>query len=76
MMPMNLHAACYLVESKHCAVVTRDDGAYLLGFFRAPRKEWTYMATFDQEASARHAFRVFNRAARVYSPGGAAALNA
>ena len=75
-MLINLHPARYVLESAHCAVVSRDDGAYLLGYFRAPRHEWTYMATFDQEASAQRAFEVFDRTATIYSPDGAAALHA
>ncbi len=75
-MPANHHTARYLVESGHCAVVRRDDGAYLLGYFRAPRREWTYMATFDQEASARRAFRVFNRNSRFYKQASTVAVNA
>ncbi len=75
-MPINLHPARYVLESAHCAVVTRDDGAYLLGYFRAPRHAWTYVATFDQEASAQRAFDVFERAASVYTPDDRAAVHA
>lgn len=75
-MPINLHPARYVLESAHCAVVTRDNGAYQLGYFRAPRHAWTYVATFDQEASAQRAFDVFERAASVYTPDDRAAVHA
>jgi hypothetical protein len=52
----------YVYEGSHCAVVTSDDGSYLLGYFRAPRHEWTYLTTFKNEATARRAFDSFDGA--------------
>ena len=56
----NLHPARYVVESARCAVVTTDDGSFLLGYFLPPRREWAYVAKFADEASARRAFAVFD----------------
>jgi len=61
-MSIDLYRARYLFESAHCAVVTSDAGAYLLGYFGAPRHEWNYLTTFDNEAVARRAFEAFDRA--------------
>ncbi|RBP14336.1 hypothetical protein DFR50_10989 [Roseiarcus fermentans] len=57
----NLHPARYVVESVRCAVVSSDDRSFLLGYFIEPRREWTYLASFADEATARRAFAVFDR---------------
>ena len=62
----------YLVESERCAVLARGDGAYLLGYFRAPNHEWTCLTAFEDEAAARRAFAIFDKAAAVCGPNGAA----
>jgi hypothetical protein len=61
-MPSDLYQARYVYESANCAVVTSDDGSYLLGYFRAPRHEWIYLTTFKNEATARRAFDSFDGA--------------
>ena len=59
-MSVNLHTARYLVESARCAVVTADNGTFLLGYFLPPRHEWMFVASFADEATARRSFQVFD----------------
>ena len=76
-MAVNLFKAKYVCESAHCAVLTCDDGlSYVLGYFSPPRHTWTYVATFNQQASAQRAFEAFDRAAAIWSLEGALTLAA
>ncbi len=76
-MDENLFKARYVRESAHCAVLTCDEGqSFILGYFRWPRHAWTYVATFDQEASATRAFEAFDQAASIWSVSGALTLAA
>jgi len=59
-MSVNFHTARYILESARCAVVTADDGSFLLGYFLPPRHEWMFVASFADEATARRAFQVFD----------------
>ncbi len=76
-MTVNLYKARFVYESARCAVVTREEGqTYMLGYFKAPRHAWTYVATFDYEASARRAFEAYDTAASIRSTEGALTLAA
>ncbi len=76
-MRVNLYKAKYVCESAHCAVLTCDaGGSYMLGYFSPPRHTWTYVATFDLQASAERAFEAFDRAASIWSAEGALTLAA
>jgi hypothetical protein len=66
---MSFKITRYVHESAHCAIVTCDDGqTYMLGYFRAPRHAWTYVATFDEASAAFRAFEAYNCAVAVWSP--------
>ena len=60
-MSVNFHTARYIEESARCAVVASDDRSFLLGYFVEPRHEWVFVASFADEATARRAFRLFDR---------------